>query len=209
MGKLKELEVYDNEKIVLSIDETGIGSGVAHAVVSCVILPKETEEMKKEYLWRAIRDSKKIKKKEKIEELEEYIKKIAIYYDSYDVSLEDIESMNVYHAKVKGFRILIERALEKIPEIDIVLIDGNDCKVLPKGVECKYIVKGDDKYKSIAAASIISKCKRDRDILELHKEFPQYNWDKNKGYIHPTHIEALRKYGKCKYHRAKYVRNYI
>ena len=209
MGKIKELQIYNNEKLVLSIDETGVGSGLAHAVVSCVILPKETEELKKEYLWKAIRDSKKIKKKSKIEELEEYIKKIAIYYDSYDVSLEDIEEMNIYHAKIKGFRILIDRAIEKFPNIDIVLVDGADCKINHSKIECTYIVKGDDKYKSIAAASIISKCKRDRDILELHKEFPEYQWDKNKGYLHPTHIEALRKYGKCKYHRSKYIRNYI
>lgn len=208
MGKLKELNVYDNDKIIMGIDETGIGSGIAHACVACVILPKETEEMKKEYLWRAIRDSKKIKKIEKLEELETYIKENAIYYDIYDVSLEDIESMNVYHAKVKGFRELIDKQnrTENII-VDEILVDGNDCKVNRKN--CKYIVKGDDKYKCIAAASILAKCKRDRDIKILDKLHPEYNWKKNKGYLHPTHIEALRKYGKTKYHRSKYIRNYI
>ena len=121
MGKLKELNVYDNNKIIMGIDETGIGSGIAHACVACVILPKETEEMKKEYLWRAIRDSKKIKKIEKLEELETYIKENAIYYDIYDVSLEDIESMNVYHAKVKGFRdVLPAEALKREAVLRII-----------------------------------------------------------------------------------------
>ena len=209
MGKLKELSIYDSEKVVLSIDETGIGSGVAHAVVACAILPKETEELKKEYCWRAIRDSKRIKKKEKLEQLETFIKEHALYYDTYDVSLEDIEEMNVYHAKIKGFKILIDRCLETYKNIDLVLIDGTDCKIKNDKVEIKYIVKGDDKYKSIAAASIIGKCKRDRDMLELHKIHPEYNWDKNKGYIHENHIKALRQYGGTKYHRKKYIRNYV
>jgi ribonuclease HII len=89
-----------------------------------------------------------------------------------------------------------------------ILVDGN--KLIKNfSYPQKYIIKGDAKSASIAAASILAKVSRDHFMNELAKEFPQYNWDKNKGYLSSTHIEAIKEFGATKWHRKKFLRNIL
>ena len=96
----------------------------------------------------------------------------------------------------------------KEPDKTIVLVDGN--KLIRNFIyPQKYIIKGDSKSASIAAASILAKVTRDRYMVKLHEEFPMYNWAKNAGYLTKEHLEAIDKYGLTKYHRPSFLRKHF
>ena len=98
----------------------------------------------------------------------------------------------------------MHKAIDKITtKINFIIVDGNKFKSF-KNIAHKTIIKGDEKYLSIAAASILAKTERDEYMLKIHKEFPEYGWDKNKGYPTKFHKQAILKFGTTKYHRKSF-----
>ena len=127
----------------------------------------------------------------------------------YQGSVEEIEKLNILRTSLLSMNRSCSEVISKInSEKIIVLVDGN--KLIPDfKYEQRFVIKGDAKSASIAAASILAKVSRDNFMNELAKEFPQYNWDKNKGYLSSTHIEAIKEFGATKWHRKKFLRNIL
>ena len=113
---------------------------------------------------------------------------------------EEIEEMNILNATM----LAMKRAVEGLPQkADFAMIDGNRLPEL--SIDREFIVKGDAKSMSIACASILAKVSRDRLLYEYAKEYPQYHFDKHKGYGTKLHVEALREFGPCPYHRMSFL----
>ena len=146
-----------------------------------------------------LNDSKKLSAKKR-ELLFEQIKENALYWSVVEISPQEIDKINILNATMKG----MERAVSNLMiEPDLTLIDGNR---LPKNITSRAIavVKGDSKFASIAAASILAKVTRDRFMINLHYKYPEYNFLKNKGYPTKEHINAIKKYGITPWHRKTY-----
>ncbi|MDR3031060.1 MAG: ribonuclease HII [Holosporales bacterium] len=193
-----EIEKQYPGKVICGIDEVGLGPLAGPIVVcSCVILdynlPME--------LLNNIDDSKKLteKKRETIFEIVTNYKKIK--YGIAIIDVEIIDNIGLSNAWKKGV-IDSQKDINQIP--DVCLIDGIR-KVDIENVQVITVVKGDQKSYSIATASIIAKVTRDRLMRKIHLEFPEYGFDKNVGYGTKFHLEALRKFGPCKYHRKSYA----
>ena len=179
---------YDN-KIEAGCDEAGRGSLAGPVIASAVILPKN-------FNHRFLNDSKKLTEKKRIK-MENIIKKNAICWSIGEVGNQEIDEINILNASIKAMHLAINK-LNETPQI--ILIDGNHFHKYKK-IEHKCIIKGDTKYSSIAAASILAKNYRDRLMKKLHVEFPQFNWDKNKGYPTKFHRHSIVKNGPSRYHR--------
>jgi len=132
--------------------------------------------------------------------LSEVIKKVAISYAIGIVDCEEIDKINILNATYKAMQIAISKIQQKI---DYLLVDAITIPQIE--INQKAIVKGDSKSISIAAASILAKVERDKIMKEYHKIYPQYNFEKNKGYGTKEHIEALKKYGPCPIHRKTFI----
>ncbi len=181
-----------SKKIEAGCDEAGRGCLAGPVVAASIILPKKFKNP-------LLNDSKKLSKKIRLE-LEEIIKEEAITWAVGEVWNTEIDKINVLNASIKAMHLAIEN-LKILPEY--LIIDGNKFHQYKK-IPHKCIVKGDAKYTSIAAASILAKNYRDRLMQELHHEFPYYAWDKNKGYPTKTHRQSIVNYGSCKYHRKSF-----
>lgn len=177
---------------VCGVDETGRGSAISGVwVASCILDPNNPIE--------GLRDSKKLSVKCR-EALAEEIKLKALSWCIDIASLEEVEVHNVLKATLLAMRRAVE-GLHIKP--DKVFVDGN---VLPDiDVSAEAIVKGDDLVPAISAASILAKVSRDKAIKELHQIYPQYGFDKNKGYLTKQHMLALQEYGPCPIHRKTYA----
>lgn len=184
-------------KSIVGLDEVGTGSLVGDAFVAGVIFPLSIDYTK---LLPGLNDSKKKTEKQR-SVLYEQIKQYAYFYCVERVSQKEIEDLNVYWAKFEGFK----RVVSKLNP-DYILIDGNHT-IKDILIEQMAIVKGDSKSISIAAASILAKVERDNYIVELGKQYPSYNWEKNKAYATKDHLDAINKYGKTKYHRNNFLKN--
>lgn len=216
-----ENKLWGKEYLVIGIDEVGRGALAGPLVVGAVVfLPNN----KKEILKLSINDSKKISSKKR-KKLAELIKKKCFVWGISSVSARIINNHNINKAFQKGVKEVVKKLRDKInkkknqkinsPISKILnfylLIDGFYVKYL-KGVGLKKqiaIIKGDQKSISIAAASIIAKVFRDKLMEKLSKKYPKYHWNQNKGYGTKDHIEALKKYGKTKYHRELFLRKII
>lgn len=187
MSKLKLF--YNPSMIEAGVDEAGRGSLIGPVFASAVILPPN---FKNEFLD----DSKKISEKKR-DELRIVIEKEAIAWSVAQINHEIIDKVNILNATYLAMHDAIKNLKIK-PEL--LLIDGNRFKVY-KGIPHICQVKGDGKFASIAAASILAKTHRDEFIKKIHLEFPQYNWDKNKGYGTANHKEMYEKYGPSIYQR--------
>lgn len=192
-------------KFLIGADEAGRGPGAGPVFAAAVCFPYLNDEIKQQL--ENLNDSKQLTEKAR-EELFEIIAANSIYSVNQG-SIENIERLNILKTSLLTMKKCIEEtALKLQSEAITVLIDGNK-----KAPDLKYrqeaLVKGDFKSASIAAASIIAKVSRDRFMLELHKEFPQYGWDKNKGYITKQHIEAVQKYGFTKWHRRSFFESVL
>jgi ribonuclease HII len=206
--KLQQLISFDNEHrlashYLIGIDEAGRGPLCGPVVAAAVILPEFSEEILESLKY--LNDSKKFSgKATRREELFDYLINKHCLYGVAEGSLEEIEAYNIYQTTYmtmnKAYHLVLDKLGNKKHK---VLIDGTrTIKQIPKDIPQESIVKGDGKSAVIAAASIIAKVYRDRKMQQLAQEYPQYMWDKNKGYGTREHIEAIRKYGRCKYHRA-------
>lgn len=176
---------------ICGVDETGRGSAISGVWVSaCILNPDKPIE--------GLRDSKKLSAKRR-EELAEEIKDKALCWSIEIASLEEVETLNVLNATLLGMKRAIE-GLHIIP--NKVFVDGNR---LPNiDIPAEAIVKGDDLIPAISAASILAKVARDKAIKELHEIYPQYGFDKHKGYLTKAHMLALHEYGPCPIHRKTY-----
>jgi ribonuclease HII len=174
-------------------DEAGRGCLAGPVVAAAVILPKN-------YKHPVLNDSKKLSAKQRAVLRDEIIAS-AISYDVAFVDNIQIDEMNILRASIKAMHIAIE-GLSKVPQF--LLIDGN--RFYPyKNIEHKTIIKGDGIYFSIAAASVLAKTFRDDYMEKIHYEFPEYGWNKNKGYPTSFHRAAIMKYGITPYHRKSFA----
>lgn len=178
--------------VVAGIDEVGRGPLAGDVVTACVVMPKEPV-----LPW--IDDSKKLSEARR-EKVYQEIMDIALYVGIGQVSPDEIDRINILEATKKAMRI----AAEKVPA-DVFLIDAVTGLGL-NGQEVP-IIKGDATSYAIAAASIVAKVTRDRQMIELDQQFPMYDFSRNKGYGTAEHIAALKEYGPCPAHRRSFIRN--
>lgn len=185
---MKEYKLDD--KVIVGIDEAGRGSLAGPVVVAAVILPTGYHHPK-------LRDSKKVTKKTRPKLYDDIIKN-AIDYSIVVVKPDEIDYCNILQATLNG----MNRALDylNLPENHHILIDGNVFRS-DKYTNVETVIKGDDTYTQIAAASILAKVFRDSIMERYHDYFPEYNWAKNKGYGGKEHRDAIENIGYCPLHR--------
>lgn len=189
MGLLKK---YDFKKVEAGCDEAGRGCLAGPVVAAAVILPDDFES-------DLLNDSKKLSEKNR-NILRTIIEEEALYWQVAFVEPQEIDEINILNASFLAMHKALDK-LAKKPEH--ILIDGNRFKPYKK-IPHKCIIKGDGKYYSIAAASILAKTYRDEFMKKVHEEFPYYNWKKNKGYPTQEHRAAIKKYGDCLHHRKSF-----
>ncbi len=201
---------FDKEKItgfdyLIGTDEAGRGPGAGPVFAAAVCFPSIDKSLKAQL--EKLNDSKQISEKVR-EELFEVIINNSIYA-IYQGSVEDIEKLNILKTSLLSMNRACSDVIDKIKSKNvIVLVDGNK-KIFNFDYSQEAIIKGDFKSASIAAASILAKVSRDRFMLELDKEFPQYKWAENKGYMTKAHLEAVDKYGLTKWHRRKFFQKHF
>lgn len=179
-------------------DEAGRGCLAGSVYAAAVIFPAD-------YHNEELNDSKQLTDKKR-HQLREIIERDALAWAVGIVTPEEIDRINILNASI----LAMHRALDQLKvRPEAIIVDGNRFKTysppdLPEGVPHTCIVKGDAKYLSIAAASILAKTYRDDYMDQLAEEYPQYDWKKNKGYPTKKHREAIRQYGVTPYHRMSY-----
>ena len=184
-------------------DEAGRGPLAGSVFAAAVVLDSDiiTNQLHTHWL-EMLNDSKQLTENERIF-LRPNIERYATAWAVVEVTAEEIDRINILNASIIG----MQRALDKLPITpQHIIVDGNKWKpYIPKGeimeIPARTVVKGDGKYLSIAAASVLAKTYRDEYMLRLHEEYPQYHWDRNMGYPTKAHYEAIRKYGITPYHR--------
>ena len=182
---------------VAGIDEAGRGPLAGPVVCACAIMPLDEDK-----IIPGINDSKKLSPKKR-EELFEKIVKTAISYSIVEIDEKTIDSINILNATKLGMKKALE-TLDIVPStvlIDAVKIDTNIPQV--------NIIKGDALSYNIASASILAKVHRDHLMLEMAKKYPNYHFEKHKGYGTKEHIDLLKKYGKCEIHRDTFIKNFV
>lgn len=170
-------------------DEAGRGCLAGPVFAAAVILPKDFEN-------NIINDSKKLSEKQRIE-LRSIIENEALYWSVATCSPQEIDEINILNASI----LSMHRALDKLKQTpELILVDGNKFKNY-NNIPHECIIKGDGKYMSIAAASILAKTYRDEYMAKIALEFPYYDWHKNKGYPTKFHKLAIAKHGTTNHHR--------
>ena len=173
-------------------DEAGRGCLAGPVFAAAVILPKD-------FFHPLLNDSKQLKEKDR-ELLRPIIETEAIAYAVAEVDHQEIDRINILKASHKAMHLAID-ALTLRPEL--LLIDGN--RFAPYlGIPHQCVVKGDGKFASIAAASILAKTYRDDFMNQLHEQFPQYGWQQNKGYGTLAHRKKIKEYGYTPFHRMSF-----
>ena len=183
---------FSKFKYEAGIDEAGRGSLAGPVTAAAVILGKKFEN-------KNLDDSKKLSQSKRLE-LKKFIEKNALAYSVAFVSSYQIDKNNILNSTFEAMHKSIE-GLNIEP--DLILVDGNLFKPY-RDFKYKCIIKGDQKYQNIAAASILAKTYRDDYMSNLHVKFPEYNWIKNKGYGTKFHIDMITKFGRTKYHRKSF-----
>lgn len=183
------LPYLEKNHIEAGCDEAGRGCLAGAVFASAVILPPDFRN-------ELLNDSKQLSEKQRYR-LRPVIEKEAVAWAIGIVTPEEIDKINILNASF----LAMHRAVEQLaPEPEHLLIDGNRFKPYP-GINHTCVIKGDGKYLSIAAASVLAKTYRDDYMQELHKQFPQYRWDRNKGYPTKAHRTAIQETGASPYHR--------
>lgn len=178
---------------ICGCDEAGRGPLCGPVVAAAVILPRDT-------VIEGLNDSKKLTEKKR-EALFEVIKEKAIAYAIAEASPAEIDEINILNASM----LAMQRAIDALPvKADFALIDGNCSRGFKLPTET--IVKGDAKSASIAAASILAKVTRDRQCIELDKQYPEYNIAKHKGYPTKEHMDVVRRYGIAPIYRRSFLK---
>jgi ribonuclease HII len=189
-------EKQEQEKgrfLIAGVDEVGRGPLAGPVCVACVMMPLDD-------IIEGVDDSKKISEKKR-EQLFEEIKEKAICYSIQMVNEQTIDEINILEAT----KLAMKNAIESMDvKPDVVLVDA--ISKLDVDAEIRGIIKGDALSYSIGCASILAKVTRDRLMCDLAKEYPEYGFEKHKGYGTKQHIEALKEYGPCVYHRLSFLK---
>lgn len=183
---------YQEDFTEAGCDEAGRGCYAGPVFAAAVILPFD-------FFHPLLNDSKQVAAPQR-EELRVVIEKKATAFAVAMIDNDEIDKINILKASFKAMHAAID-VLQIQP--DLLLIDGNRF-IKYKNLPHRCIIKGDGIYASIAAASILAKTYRDKFMLQLHEEFPQYNWKKNKGYGTLEHRNAIEEFGLSKYHRRSF-----
>ena len=195
------------KKVVIGIDEAGRGS-LGGPVVACAVMFKSKNKIKKEIAPKIqnpkfLKDSKKLSPKRREEIFEILRKSPEVEWGIGRVSEKVIDKINIFQATKLAMKRAVNNLKSKIQnpksETPLLLIDGNF--KIDLDFPQKSIIKGDERVFLIKLASIVAKVVRDRAMLKYHKKYPQYRFDKHKGYGTKLHFQMLKKYGPCKIHR--------
>lgn len=206
------IKSYSNLILECGTDEAGRGCLAGPVTAAAIILPSNFNN-------DLLNDSKKLSEVSR-KKLKPLIEQIATTYAVTHIFENEIDEINILNASMKAMQESVLR-LNPLPEH--IIVDGNrplngklgmkqktgkiftveEIKLL-KSIPNTSIIKGDSKFLSIAAASVLAKTYRDEYMNQIHEEFPMYNWKKNKGYPTTEHREAIKKYGPCKYHRMSF-----
>ena len=198
--------IIESGKIqLIGTDEAGRGPGAGDVFSAAVYFPVINEELISDL--SKLDDSKKLTDKTR-EELYEIIIKNSVW-SVFQGSIEQIEKTNILATSLWTMKIACEDVIKKANlKNPFILVDGNKL-IRNFKYNQKWVKKGDGTSASIAAASIIAKVTRDRYMDELDREFPQYDWKNNKGYLTQKHLDAVDKYGLTKYHRKSFFTNHF
>ena len=180
---------YQTELIEAGCDEAGRGCLAGSVFAAAVILPTD-------FHHPLLNDSKQMTERQR-NLLRGVIEREAVAWAVAEVTAERIDEINILKASIEGMNIAASQ-LSIAPQF--LAIDGNRF-ISHNGLPFQCIVKGDGKYADIAAASVLAKTHRDEYMMRLHEEYPQYGWDRNKGYPTRQHRMAIREYGLTPYHR--------
>lgn len=203
---------YSNLILESGTDEAGRGCLAGPVTAAAILLPDNFE-------LNLLNDSKQLSEKIR-EKLKPEIESLAISFAITHIFPNEIDEINILNASMKAMQ---ECVLKLNPTPEYIIVDGNrplngklgmkqkigkiftieEIELL-KSIPNTSIIKGDSKFLSIAAASVLAKTYRDEYMDKIHEEFPMYNWKKNKGYPTKDHREAIKKYGPCKYHRMSF-----
>lgn len=183
---------YSKFDLECGTDEAGRGCLAGPVTAAAVILPENFE-------LDLLNDSKQLSEKIR-ERLKPIIEEKAISFSVTHLNPLVIDEINILNASIKAMQ---ESIIKLNPTPLYIIVDGNRFKPV-NNIPYTTIVKGDSKFMSIAAASVLAKTYRDEFMDKIHEEFPMYNWKKNKGYPTQEHREAIRKYGTTKYHRMSF-----
>ena len=188
--------ISQGKNLICGVDEAGRGPLAGPVCAAAVIMPEGL-------IIEGVNDSKKLTAKKR-EKLFDIIKNEAICYSVAFASASEIDEINILNATHLAMTRAVE-GLEKAPEV--VLVDGNS---LPKWYyDSEAIVKGDAVCHSIACASILAKVSRDRLMLLVAEKYPQYSFEKHKGYGTKVHVQALKEYGPCPIHRKTFLKKIL
>lgn len=186
------LKHHFHKTLEAGTDEAGRGCLAGPVTAAAVILPES-------FANTVLNDSKQLSEHSR-ERLRPVLEQESLCFGVCHVFEDEIDEINILNASITGMHRAIDQ-LSAIPEF--ILVDGNRFKPY-KDIPYECIVKGDSKYMSIAAASVLAKTHRDAYMEKIHEEYPMYNWKKNKGYPTKEHREAIKKYGITKYHRKSF-----
>ena len=203
---------YSNFILECGTDEAGRGCLAGPVTAAAVILPKS-------FANATLNDSKQLSEKNR-EQLKPILEETALSFAVTHIHNEEIDEINILNASMKAMQ---ESILKLSPLPEYIIVDGNRPIFSKLGIKNTFgkifsqneidvlkkipntsIIKGDSKFLSIAAASVLAKTYRDEYMNRIHEEFPMYNWKKNKGYPTVEHREAIKKYGITKYHRKSF-----
>lgn len=207
MEKYKELFAFDEKqnKVIIGTDEAGRGSGVGAVFAAAVSFTNKNKNLIEKLVY--LNDSKKVSKKHR-DELYDIIKNETVN-SVVSADVDVIERINILKASLGAMRQAVENVRKNIECDDlIVLVDGNR-QITALQYPQRFIIKGDGTSASIAAASILAKVERDRYMLKLDEEYPQYGWANNMGYLTKDHMSAIDKFGVSPYHRKSYLEKHF
>ena len=183
---------YQTELLEAGCDEAGRGCLVGSVFAAAVILPPD-------FYHPLLNDSKQMTERQR-DLLRPIIEREAVAWAVAEITASRIDEINILRASIEGMNVAAAN-LKVAPQF--LAIDGNRF-ISHNGLPYKCIVKGDGKYANIAAASVLAKTHRDEYMLRLHEEYPNYGWDRNKGYPTKEHRMAIREYGLTPYHRLSF-----
>jgi len=184
---------FSDSNFEAGVDEAGRGCLAGPVTAAAVILPKDYRNDK-------LDDSKKLSEKKRIE-LKDIIERDSIDFAVFSIAPSTIDKTNILNSTLEAMHGALNN-LKIIPSF--ITVDGNKFKKF-KNIDHKCIVKGDTKYQNIAAASILAKSYRDLYMIDQHRKFPIFGWDKNKGYGTKFHISNIEKHGMTELHRKSFL----
>jgi ribonuclease HII len=199
---MKKIATYEIEEqlrtegyeYIIGVDEVGRGPGAGPVVAAAVYVPPDRYST----LLGRVKDSKQLTERNRIA-LDDEIRECCVWAVGR-VDNDMIDEIGIGRAN----RMAMEMAVNQLADVDYMLIDGN--RLLSLDIPQRYVIKGDMKSISIAAASIVAKVERDEEMKMLHWIYPEYDWINNKGYLTKKHIKAIETYGITEYHRTSFRR---